>query len=222
MKLQQVGRISLAACAALVLAGAAAAQDMPKPGPEHKLFEADAGSWDATVEMFMPGAPPMTSKGSETNTIGCGGLCLISDFKSEIAGAPFTATARRPGIPRRRSTWAPGPTPCPPASPFSEMTYDAATQTATGWQEGPDMTGKVVKSKGVVQYKDANNRVLHHVRDRPGRKRSPVDEDQLHEEELTPPLLRPPRGTSAPLRWYPDASDLLQPPRRDARVVESA
>jgi len=30
----------------------------------------------------------------------------------------------------------------------------------TGWMEGPDMTGKVVKSKAVGQYKDANTRVF--------------------------------------------------------------
>ena len=43
---------------------------------------------------------------------------------------------------------------------ITETTYDAATKTSTGWLEGPDQTGKVVKQKGVVQYKDANNRVF--------------------------------------------------------------
>ena len=73
---------------------AAAAQagppPMPKPGPEHALFKMDAGTWDATVEVSMvPGAKPETSKGVEVNTIGCGGLCLISDFKGEMAGMTF-------------------------------------------------------------------------------------------------------------------------------------
>ena len=72
----------------------AAAQDapppIPKPGPEHALFKMDAGTWDATVELTMaPGAPPATSKGVEVNTIGCGGLCLISDFKGEMMGMAF-------------------------------------------------------------------------------------------------------------------------------------
>ena len=30
-----------------------------------------------------PGAKPTTSKGVEVNTLGCGGLCLITDFKGE-------------------------------------------------------------------------------------------------------------------------------------------
>ena len=78
-----------------VLAGRAAAQQgmpMPKPGPEHMVFKQDEGTWDAVVEMFMaPGAPPMTSKGVETSVVGCGGLCLITDFKGEMGpGQPFS------------------------------------------------------------------------------------------------------------------------------------
>ena len=62
-----------------------AAPPMPKPGPEHAIFKEDAGTWDATVEIFAaPGQPPMTSKAVETSTIGCGGLCLITDFKGEM------------------------------------------------------------------------------------------------------------------------------------------
>ena len=78
----------------LTVPALAAAQDgpppMPKPGPEHALFKMDAGTWDATVEVTMaPGAKPETSKGVEVNTIGCGGLCLITDFKAEMMGMAF-------------------------------------------------------------------------------------------------------------------------------------
>ena len=76
-----------AALAVLPIAmGAASAEarqppPMPKPGPAHEVFKADAGTWDAVVELTPePGAPPMTSKGVEVNTLGCGGLCLITDF----------------------------------------------------------------------------------------------------------------------------------------------
>lgn len=53
----------------LFLAGTVSAQApaLPKPGPEHQLFQQDAGTWDATVETWMaPGAPPLVSKGTET------------------------------------------------------------------------------------------------------------------------------------------------------------
>jgi hypothetical protein len=156
-------RWTLALAAGVMLAGYATAQEMPmpKPGPEHKLLELDAGTWDATVEMFMaPGSPPMTSTGTETNTIGCGGLCLISDFKSVMAGAPFHGHGTSAWDPAKKKyvgTWTDSMS---AGISVSESTYDPATKTATGWMEGPDMTGKVVKSKAVGQYKDANTRVF--------------------------------------------------------------
>src|SRR5687767_13529697 len=63
---------------------------MPKPGPEHALLKMDVGTWDAVIEMVPgPGAPATKSKGVETNRIGCGGLCLIGDFKADVMGMPF-------------------------------------------------------------------------------------------------------------------------------------
>ena len=39
---------------------------MPQAGPEHEGLKGDVGTWDATVESFMPGAAqPMVSKGTE-------------------------------------------------------------------------------------------------------------------------------------------------------------
>ena len=69
----------------LIVAGVAwsaqaAAQEMPPmptPGPEHQVLKMDEGVWDAVVEISPPGAPAMTSKGVETNVMGCGGLCLV-------------------------------------------------------------------------------------------------------------------------------------------------
>src|SRR5215218_7506937 len=90
---EEDGRMRIARTVLLVLiAGVAApaavvAQDMapPKPGPEHELFKNDAGTWDAVVEMMgAPGAPPMKSTGVETSVLGCGGLCLVTDFKGEM------------------------------------------------------------------------------------------------------------------------------------------
>jgi hypothetical protein len=160
-------RVAFAAAVPLILAaGTVAAQapemPMPKPGPEHKLFQQDAGTWDATVEMFTaPGAPPMVSKGVETNTIGCGGLCLISDFKGEVApGQAFHGhgtSAWDPGKKKYVGTWTDS---LSTGIAVGESTYDAATKTTTGWMEGPDMTGAVTKSKAVVEYKDADTRVF--------------------------------------------------------------
>jgi hypothetical protein len=43
---------------------------------------------------------------------------------------------------------------------IGESTFDQATKTATGIMEGPDMTGTVVKSKSVVEYKADGTRVM--------------------------------------------------------------
>jgi hypothetical protein len=157
--------LALAAIALVVAAASAAAQappmpPMPKPGPEHKFLEQDAGTWDATVETFMAPGPPMVSKGVETNSMGCGGLCLISDFKGDMTGQAFHGhgvTVWDPAKKKYVGTWTDSMS---TGMMLGESTYDAAKKTATGWMEGPDMTGKVTKSKAVVEYKDTATRVF--------------------------------------------------------------
>jgi hypothetical protein len=163
----KLARVTLAATlGAVFLTGPVAAQEgmppAPKPGPEHAILKQDEGAWDATVEMFMaPGAPPMTSKGVETNAIGCGGLCLITDFKGEMGpGQPFHGHGTSvwdPGKKKYVGTWTDSMS---SGIALGESTYDAAAKTMTGTMEGADATGKVSKMKSVVQYKDANTRVF--------------------------------------------------------------
>lgn len=159
--MKNLAREALALAAGVMLAGTVTAQEMPKPGPEHEVLEMDAGTWDATVEMFAaPGAPPMVSKGTETNTMGCGGLCLISDFKGDFGGMPFhghgTSTWDR-AKKKYVGTWTDSMS---SGLALSEGTYDPASKKATAWMEGPDATGKVTRSKAVVEYKDANTRIM--------------------------------------------------------------
>jgi len=134
---------------------------LPKPGPEHAVFKLDEGTWDAAVEMFpAPGAPAMTSKGVETNSVGCGGLCLVSDFKGDFGGMPFHGhgtSAYDPGKKKYVGSWTDSMS---QGLMIGESTYDAATRTVTGYMEGPDMTGAVVKSKSVVEYKADGTRVM--------------------------------------------------------------
>jgi len=158
-------------------AGASSAQgpELPKPGPEHKLFQEDAGEWDATVETFIPGAPPVVSKGKETNAVGCGGLCLISDFKGEMGpGQPFHGhgtTAWDPAKKKYVGTWTDSMS---AGISMGESTYDPATKTVTGFMEGPDPTGKVVKSRAVVQYQGAGTRVFTMYQTGPDGKEAPM------------------------------------------------
>jgi hypothetical protein len=149
-------------------AGAQAMPPLPKPGPEHAIYKDLAGTWDAKVESFMaPGAPPSVSNGTETSRVGCGGLCLITDFKSSfVMGPPSTPptpfdghgtetydAAKKKYVGSWVDSMSTGLT-------TTESTYDVGTRTMTGWMEGPDLSGKVSKMKSTVVSKDANTRVF--------------------------------------------------------------
>jgi hypothetical protein len=161
-------RSSLAALAAaglLLAASPSSAQEMPplpKPGPEHQLFQKDAGTWDATIEMFMaPGTDPMVSKGVETDRVGCGGLCLITDFEGEMMpGMTFEGhgtTVWDPAKKKYVGTWTDSMS---TGMALGESSYDEAAGTLSGWMEGPDMTGNVMKSRSLVEYQGADTRVF--------------------------------------------------------------
>jgi hypothetical protein len=139
-------------------------QDMPplpKPGPEHDLFKMDEGTWDAVVELTPPGAPPMTSKGTQVDTVACGGLCLVTEFKGEMMpGMAFEGhglTTYDRNKKKYVGSWTDSMS---TGLSVSEMTYDPATRKGTAWMEGPDMTGTVVKSKSVSEYPDADHKVM--------------------------------------------------------------
>lgn len=148
-------------CFSAALAAQQQGPPMPKPGPEHALLKMDEGSWDAVVEFALaPGAPVQTSKGVETNTMGCGGMCLISNFRGEAMGAPFEGhgvttwdAAKKKYVGSWTDSMSSG-------LAIAEMTYDAAAKKFNGWMEGPDMTGNVVKTRSEVVLKDANSRVM--------------------------------------------------------------
>jgi hypothetical protein len=164
MKLAGLVLVSTVGAGLLIFPARVAAQGMPhspKPGPEHELFKEDAGTWDAKVEMFMtPGQPPMASTGTETNMIGCGGLCLITDFKADMMGQAFHGHGTTTYDPVKKKYVGSWTDSMSQGLMIGESTYDRAARTATGWMEGPDATGKVSRMKSVVQYKDADTRVF--------------------------------------------------------------
>lgn len=147
---------------AAVLSAAAVAwaqgPPLPKPGPEHELLKKDVGNWDATVEMMMPPGPPST--GTETNVLGPGGLWLISDFQSNMMGAPFQGHGVMGWDATKNKyvgTWVDSMS---TGISVTESTYDPATKTATGMVEGPGPDGKPMRMKAVTQYKDDDTRVF--------------------------------------------------------------
>jgi hypothetical protein len=134
---------------------------MAKPGPEHQLLKMDEGTWDAVVETVMaPGTPPAISRGVEVDTMGCGGLCVITDFKSEMMGNPFHGHGMSTFDPAKKKYVGSWTDSMSAGLSVSEGVYDAATKTVTGWMEGPDMSGKVTRSKTTVRYVDADHRIM--------------------------------------------------------------
>lgn len=151
---------------ALSVAGTAAVSaqqgpPMPKPGPEHAVFKMDVGTWDAIVEMVPgPGAPAQKSKGVETNRIGCGGLCLISDFKADVMGMPFEGHGVSTWDPAKKKYVGSWTDSMSTGLAIGESTYDATTKKWTGTMEGPDMTGKIVKSRTIGEMPNPNTRIF--------------------------------------------------------------
>lgn len=133
----------------------------PTPGPEHKVLEMDAGTWDAVVEMTpAPGAPAMKSKGVEVNTMGCGGLCLITDFKADMMDAPFHGHGVAAWDPAKKKYVGSWTDSMSRGLALGESTYDPAAKKWTGWVEGADATGKMIRSRSVVEWRDASTRVF--------------------------------------------------------------
>lgn len=132
----------------------------PKPGPEHEVLKMDEGTWDAVIE-FMPGSGMASSKGVEVSTLGCGGLCLITDFKGDMMpgvafhghGVSTWDVVKKKYVGSWTDSMSQGLS-------ISEGTWDAAAKRGTGTMEGPDMTGKVVKMRTVTEYKPDGTRVF--------------------------------------------------------------
>jgi hypothetical protein len=134
---------------------------LPQPGPEHELLKKDAGTWDAVVEVVpAPGAPAEKSKGVEVNTIGCGGRCLITDFKADIMGAPFQGHGVTTWDPAKKKYVGAWTDSMSAGLSTAESTYDPAAKKSTGFMEGPDMSGTITKTRAVTEWKDDSTRVF--------------------------------------------------------------
>jgi hypothetical protein len=134
----------------------------PKPGPEHEVLKADVGTWDAKVEVIpSPGMQPMVSKGVETNTMGCGGLCLISDFKGEMApGQPFHGHGITTWDPAKKKFVGSWTDSMSAGLGIGESTWDPAGKKATGTMEMPEPSGGTLKARMIVEYPSSTTRTM--------------------------------------------------------------
>jgi hypothetical protein len=150
----------LAAILTLGLAAGAYAQPMPpQPGPEHEILKRDVGTWDATIEMSFPGAPPMTMTGVEKSAL-VAGRWLVTEWESDMMGETFEGRGIAGWDPGKKAyvgVWADSMN-----SEFShsESTYDAEKDALVGWMEMPDPMGGMTKAKTVEEWPDEETRVI--------------------------------------------------------------
>jgi hypothetical protein len=146
---------------ALLVPTIAAAQGppMPTPGPEHAVLKEDVGTWDASIEVMAPGAPATPSQGVETNVMGCGGLCLVTDFKGQVMGGPFQGHGVTVWDPSKKAyvgSWSDSMT---AGLATTEGTWDAAKKILNSTMLTPDGSGGTVKLRSTVEY-SAGKRVF--------------------------------------------------------------
>jgi hypothetical protein len=139
----------------------AQAPPLPTPGAEHKLLAADAGTWDAVIEMHAePGKPPMKSKGVEVATVGCGGLCLVSDFKGDMMGSPFHGHGVMTWDPAKKKYTGIWMDSMSFGISTMESTHDAKAKRWDATMTGPDHTGAMMTMRSVTEMPTPTTRVF--------------------------------------------------------------
>lgn len=139
----------IAVVVAAVLAVPAWSQEMPKPGPEHKLLKEREGTWDTTMK-----ASGMESRGTVTYKMELGGMWLAGSMESELFGTKFSGKSLESYHPAKKkyvSVWVDSMSTAPVTM---EGTYDKEKRTLTMAGEGPGIDGKATKYKSVSKIPD--------------------------------------------------------------------
>ena len=150
-------------CAAPVLSTQAAGQPppMPKPGPEHGVLKMDVG-YLGRRGRDQPGARGARDEieGGRGEHHGLQRPVPHHRLQGRHAGSPFLGhgvTTWDPAKKKYVGSWTDSMS---TGLAIGESTYDAAAKKATGSMEGPDHTGKLVKARSVVEWKNATTRVM--------------------------------------------------------------
>jgi len=142
---------TIAVIMAAALVAPAWCQEMPRPGPEHKLLKELEGTWDTTLK-----AGDKASKGTVTYKMDLGGMWLTGALESEMFGTKFSGRSMETYNPAKKkyvSIWVDSMSAAPV---ITEGTYDAEKKTMTMAGEGPGMDGKTTKYRSVSKMTDAD------------------------------------------------------------------
>jgi len=169
------------ALAAILLSGFAVAgvSVVASPPPlklaaEHAALTRDEGTWNTTVEIQIgpPGSKPESSKGVEIDSLCCGGLWLVKEYKSDPSKSPFEGhgiIGYDPAKKKYVSVWVDSELTTPM---ISEGTYEASTRTMT-MRGSMSANGKELRWRDVQVWKDDDTRQVTTYRPGPDGRESP-------------------------------------------------
>ena len=144
---------------AIALAGSlvapAAAQEPPKPGPEHELLKKMVGTWDVTMNVGG-----MEAKGTMVYKMVLGGLWLSGDFEGEFGGSKFQGHGMDSYDPVKKKYVSVFMDSMSTSPMVTEGTYDKEKKALTMAGDGPGMDGKPTKYKSVSEFPDDNTIVV--------------------------------------------------------------
>jgi hypothetical protein len=133
----------------------------PAPrAPELEILAMDAGVWDADIEVTpAPGAPPVASKGTTTNRMGCGGTWLITDYEADSGFAGHGVYGWDPARGKYVGTWVDT---MRTFLVIGEGTWDAAARAMTFRWEAR-VGGRDLKWREVTEKPDDTTRIFRSI-----------------------------------------------------------
>ena len=139
----------------VIFVASAAAQEIPKPGPEHKQLKKMEGTWDTVMK-----AGDKEHKGTATFKMQLGGLWLSGSLESDLDKEKFHGKSMDSYDAKKKkyvSVWFDSMSTTPMTM---EGTYDEKKKTLTMIGDGMGMDGKPAKWKSVTETKDDDNVLL--------------------------------------------------------------
>jgi hypothetical protein len=146
---------TVAMLVAVVVVAQARSQEMPKPGPEHKVLKALEGTWVTTMK-----AGGKETKGTATFKMELGGMWLVGSMRGELFGAKFEGKSLDSYNAAKKkyvSVWVDSMAGSPV---LMEGTYDREKKVLSMAGEGPGMDGKPTKYRSLTKAPDADTRVM--------------------------------------------------------------
>jgi Protein of unknown function (DUF1579) len=152
--MSKIHRFCLALTASLTMTPFAAAQEAPKPGPEHERLKQLEGTWDVVMKV----GDAAETKGKVTYKMELGGLWLVSDFQGEFSpGQKFTGKGLDGYDALKKqyvSVWVDSMSNSPI---ISQGDYDKQGKVLTMIGEGPGPDGKPLKYKMTTEHRDKDH-----------------------------------------------------------------